>query len=78
VPRTYTIARRKDRPGPIVARIVYDGPVRAPVVKGTRIAHLEVSGAIIPGHDIPLVAAKDVAKAGPIDRVINGLLGLVS
>jgi D-alanyl-D-alanine carboxypeptidase (penicillin-binding protein 5/6) len=75
--RHYSIAQRRDRPGPITARIVYDGPVRAPITHGQPIARLEVSGPGIMPYAIPLVATRDVAKAGPIDRIVNGLLGLV-
>lgn len=75
--RPYSIAQRRDRPGPISARIVYDGPVRAPIAQGQPIARLEVSGAGIMPYAIPLVATRDVAKAGPIDRIVNGLLGLL-
>lgn len=76
-PRPYSISQRRDRPGPITARIVYRGPVRAPIAQGQPVARLEVSGAGITPYAIPLVATRDVAKAGPIDRIVNGLLGLL-
>ena len=55
----------------------YRGPVEAPVGKGDRIASLRVS---VPGqqpHEVPLVAANSVGKANVIDRLRNGVVGLV-
>lgn len=77
VPRAYSIAVRKDIRPRLAARIVYEGPVRAPVEKGARIARLEVEGTGLRGHAVPLVATRSVAEAGPIDRIVNGLLGLL-
>lgn len=61
----------------IATRIVYDGPVRAPVARGAALGALEVRIEGQPPHFLPLVAAQGVAKAGPIDRLVNGLLGLI-
>lgn len=55
----------------------YRGPVVAPVAKGAEIAQLEVA---MPGQTttrIPLFAAENVGKAGPFDRLVNGLAGLL-
>jgi serine-type D-Ala-D-Ala carboxypeptidase (penicillin-binding protein 5/6) len=76
VPRTYSIATIKGMPTRITGRIVYDGPLRAPIAKGEVVARLEVSIAGMPGYSIPLVAARSVSQAGPIDRLVNALLGL--
>jgi serine-type D-Ala-D-Ala carboxypeptidase (penicillin-binding protein 5/6) len=76
VPRAYTIATRKGIRPQISARIVYNGPIRAPIGKGAIVGKLVVSGTGLPDHTIPLVATASVAKAGPIDRLINALLGL--
>ena len=76
VPHAYSIATIKRLPSQVSARIVYDGPVRAPITKGAPIARLVVSGAGLPDHSIPLVATAAVSRAGPIDRLVNALLGL--
>lgn len=76
VPHAYSIATTKGLPSQVSARIVYDGPVRAPITKGAPIARLVVSGAGLPDHSIPLVATAAVSRAGPIDRLVNALLGL--
>ncbi|MEE4207364.1 MAG: D-alanyl-D-alanine carboxypeptidase family protein [Erythrobacter sp.] len=49
----------------------YDGPLRAPVAAGNRVAMLRIE---VPGMDtarIPLFAAEAVEEAGPIDRIVN-------
>lgn len=59
-------------------RIRYRGPLGAPFEKGAQVAELEVR---VPGQPIarvPLVAAESVGHAGPFDRLINGLAGLLS
>ena len=56
------------------ARIVYTGPLRAPIAQGTEVARLVISQARQPDHSIPLTAARAVSRAGRIDRLTNGLL----
>jgi D-alanyl-D-alanine carboxypeptidase (penicillin-binding protein 5/6) len=54
----------------------YRGPIEAPIEKGARVATLRVA---IPGqepHDVPLIAAEDIGKANPWQRLRNGLTGL--
>lgn len=77
VPRAYSVATSKDRREVVTARIVYDGPVRAPIAKGAPVARLVVSGTGLPAHSLPLVATTAVERAGPIDRLLNALLGLL-
>lgn len=76
-PQGYMISVREGIGYKVTARIVYDGPVRAPIAKGAVIARLVVSGTGLPDHSIPLVAANAVSLAGPIDRLVNALLGLL-
>lgn len=56
--------------------IVYPGPLVAPIAKGARIATLEIRIDGGPPASFPLVAAITVNRAGPFDRLRNGLLGL--
>lgn len=77
VPRAYSVATIKGFPEKITARIIYDGPVRAPITKGATVGRLVVSGTGLPDHAIPLVTVAAVGKAGPIDRLVNALLGLL-
>ena len=75
VARPFTIAVPAGSHPKISARIVYNGPVRAPLAKGQMVARLEVGFAGQPPHFLPLVATQAVGPAGPIDRLVNGLLG---
>jgi D-alanyl-D-alanine carboxypeptidase (penicillin-binding protein 5/6) len=58
-------------------RIVYRGPLRAPVVKGAEVAELEIQADGMPPSRVPLVTARGIDKAGPLDRLMNGLMGLI-
>jgi len=53
----------------VKAKIVYQGPVTAPIAKGAKIAELVVSVPGFPDTRLPLVAANAVDKAGPFGRI---------
>lgn len=76
VPRAFTLSVPKGSAAKVSGRIIYDGPLRAPLAKGQQVATLEVHIAGQPNHSLPLVTLSAVAAAGPIDRIVNGLLGL--
>lgn len=79
VERAVSAAVPAGQPGkPVSVRIVYQGPLVAPVARGTKVAELEIVVDGTGAGRIPLVAAADVAKAGPLDRLLNGVMGLVS
>jgi D-alanyl-D-alanine carboxypeptidase (penicillin-binding protein 5/6) len=59
------------------ATIRYRGPLTAPIAKGTEVALLEIAVAGQVVNRVPLVAATDIAKAGPFDRLVNGVAGLL-
>lgn len=65
-------------PGQISLKIVYRGPLQAPLEKGAAVAELEINAAGLPPSRVPLVTAEAVGKAGPLDRLWNGLMGLIS
>jgi D-alanyl-D-alanine carboxypeptidase (penicillin-binding protein 5/6) len=50
------------------ARIVYTGPVPAPVAKGTPLGRLVVTVPGLEDMEVPLVAGDDVSRLGPIGR----------
>lgn len=61
--------------GKLRLRVVYKGPLVAPIAKGAQVAELEIlpeSGAM---GRVPLFSAKSVGKAGFFDRLMNGLAG---
>jgi D-alanyl-D-alanine carboxypeptidase (penicillin-binding protein 5/6) len=53
----------------LTAEVVYNGPLIAPVVKGTAVAELIVHAPDLPDRRIPLVAETDVGKAGYLKRL---------
>lgn len=60
------------------ARVRYDAPVPAPVVKGQELGRLEVSGRGVPPMTLPLYAGADVERLGMISRipaVVGRLIG---
>ena len=60
------------------ARIVYNGPVRAPIAQGQHIADLVVEpGDGLPAQTMPLVAESEVGEAGFFGRIWYGLTSLV-
>jgi len=60
---------------PLTATIDYDGPLKAPVMAGQEVAMLSITSPGMAPARIPLVAREDVAVAGPLDRLVNGLAG---
>lgn len=76
-PRSFTLALPRGAKPKVVTRIRYDAPLRAPIRQGALIAGLEVAVEGQPPHILPLVAGAPVGPAGPFDRLINGLAGLL-
>ncbi len=68
--------RGTDRP--ISLSIHYEGPLRAPIANGQQVAELEIKVDGMPPSRVPLIAGEDVAKAGPLHRLFNGLVGWLS
>ena len=64
--------------GAVTLSVSYDGPLRAPVAKGEKVAELQV---VIDGaapYSLPLFAGEEVKEAGSAQRILNGLLGWIS
>jgi D-alanyl-D-alanine carboxypeptidase (penicillin-binding protein 5/6) len=57
-------------------RVVYDGPIKAPIKAGQHIADLIVTTPDMQPQRLPLVAETDVAEAGFFGRAWAGLKGL--
>lgn len=78
-PVALTLAQGAPSPGgPIPGRVVYNGPIKAPVAAGTVVATLLVEPPGLPVQRIPLRAATAVQRGGIIDRTIAGLIGMWS
>ena len=54
---------------PVTGEIAIDGPVVAPVAKGTRVGLLTLTHPGVPPVEVPLFAATDVPRAGPLRRI---------
>lgn len=62
----------------ITLSVHYRGPLVAPIRKGDEVGELEIAvQGLSPGR-VPLYAGRDVGKAGPLDRLRNGLINLFS
>lgn len=55
------------------AKVVYDGPIRAPIKAGQHVADLVITSADAPEQRLALVADRDVAAAGFFGRAWAGL-----
>ena len=75
-PVDYAASSPRGTSDPVNLRIVYEGPLEAPIRKGLPVASLEIRVGNGAPHLVPLMAGADVAKAGPLRRLINGLRGL--
>jgi D-alanyl-D-alanine carboxypeptidase (penicillin-binding protein 5/6) len=60
----------------VQVKVVYTGPIKAPIAKGQQIAQLIVQTPDTPPQIMPLVAGEDVAEAGVFGRLWNGLKSL--
>ncbi len=58
-------------------RLRYQGPLVAPIMKGQKVAELEIAMSGQASSRVPLYAVSSVAVAGPLDRLANGLAGLL-
>ncbi len=63
--------------GNIRVRVVYDGPIKAPIAAGQPVAQLVVTTPDTPPQAMPLVAEKAVAEAGFFGRLWAGLASLL-
>lgn len=76
---THTVAAAAPRtaPGALALRLRYNGPIVAPIARGQQVASLVIRNRDGVESAVPLVAAEAVARAGPLDRLVNGLYGLL-
>jgi D-alanyl-D-alanine carboxypeptidase (penicillin-binding protein 5/6) len=60
----------------IAAQIVYDGPLAAPVAKGSQVGRLRVMRGDVQALDLPLVVSEDVPVGSLTQRAFDGVLEL--
>ncbi|HEX6374325.1 MAG TPA: D-alanyl-D-alanine carboxypeptidase family protein [Allosphingosinicella sp.] len=75
-PRNIAVTLPAGAAANIRVRVVYDGPIKAPIAKGQHVADLVVSTPDTPPQTMPLVAAEAVGEAGFFGRIWNGLTSL--
>jgi D-alanyl-D-alanine carboxypeptidase (penicillin-binding protein 5/6) len=72
-PRQLTVTLPAGLDPAISAKVVYQGPIKAPIKAGQHIADLVVTSPDMPAQRLPLVADKDVDEAGFFGRAWAGL-----
>jgi D-alanyl-D-alanine carboxypeptidase (penicillin-binding protein 5/6) len=77
VPRNLAVTYPAGLGQNIRARIVYQGPVRAPIAQGQHVADLVVQVPDMPPQVTPLVAEEAVGEAGFFGRIWAGLKSLL-
>lgn len=77
-PRQLTVTLPAGLDPQLSAKVVYQGPIKAPIKAGQHIADLVVSSPDMPAQRLPLVAEKDVSEAGFFGRAWSGLTSFFS
>ena len=72
-PRNLAVTMPRTASSNIQVKVVYNGPIKAPIAKGQEIAQLVVTTPDTGAQTMPLVAADAVAEAGIFGRLWNGL-----
>lgn len=70
------VNRPRGSTAPVTATIHYDGPLRAPLTSGQKVATLEITAPGMAPARIALYTREAVAYAGPFDRIANAIAGL--
>jgi D-alanyl-D-alanine carboxypeptidase (penicillin-binding protein 5/6) len=75
-PRSIAVTLPAGSSANIRVKVVYNGPIKAPIAKGQHVADLVVSTPDTPPQTMPLVASEAVGEAGFFGRMWNGLTSL--
>lgn len=75
-PKNLAVTLPRTASANMTVKLVYSGPIKAPIRKGQPIAQLVVSTPDTAPQIMPLVAAQDVEEAGIFGRMWNGLMSL--
>lgn len=75
-PKNLAVTLPRTASANMTVKLVYEGPIKAPIKKGQQIAQLVVSTPDTAPQIMPLVAAQDVEEAGIFGRMWNGLMSL--
>jgi serine-type D-Ala-D-Ala carboxypeptidase (penicillin-binding protein 5/6) len=75
-PRDMAVTFPSASAGQFSVKVVYTGPIKAPIAKGQEIAQLVVTTSDTEAQILPLVAGEEVEEAGFFGRLWNGLKSL--
>jgi D-alanyl-D-alanine carboxypeptidase (penicillin-binding protein 5/6) len=75
-PRNLAVTLPMGPSGNVRVKVVYDGPIKAPIRQGQHVANLIVQTGDTPPQSMPLVAAQAVGEAGFFDRLFAGFAAL--
>jgi D-alanyl-D-alanine carboxypeptidase (penicillin-binding protein 5/6) len=73
-PRTLAATIPNNISTSVKARVVYDGPLKAPIAKGQIVAHLVVDAGDGTPQSLPLAAGEAVSEGGFLARLWTGFL----
>jgi D-alanyl-D-alanine carboxypeptidase (penicillin-binding protein 5/6) len=76
-PRDYAMSVPRAGGPEMRVKVVYDGPIKAPIAKGQKVAELQVSRAGMPTTRLPLVAAEAVGEAGIFGRLASNFRSMI-
>ena len=76
-PRNLAVTLPQGPSGDMRVKIVYNGPLKAPIKQGQHVADLVVTTGNTPPQSMPLVAAEAVGEAGFFDRIAAGFSSLI-
>jgi D-alanyl-D-alanine carboxypeptidase (penicillin-binding protein 5/6) len=76
-PRNLAVTLPAGAAANIRVKVVYNGPIKAPIAAGQHVADLVVSTPDTPPQTMPLVADKAVGEAGFFGRIWAGLTSLI-
>ena len=74
---TVGVTLPRDKRKELVVKLRYDNPVPAPIAAGQRLGQLELSAPGMAPFTVPLVAAREVPKAGMLGRLTSAVTYLV-
>ena len=75
-PRELKVALPSGAVPAMSGKVVYNGPLKAPIKAGTHVADLVITSPGLPQQTLPLVAESDVGEAGFFGRAWAGFTGL--
>jgi len=75
-PRAYAASLPHGDHAPVSMRVIYTGPLQAPIARGAQVAQLAIRVGAGPEAHLPLVAGADVPAGSAVDRLAAGFARL--